>query len=79
MKRAAGAASDRCPRCAGSFACGAAGPGPCACTTVQLSPALQQQLRQQYSGCLCLACLTLLTEAQTRVSGETSRSPLSTG
>jgi Cysteine-rich CWC len=48
---------DRCPRCGGAFACGAAGPEPCACTTVTLSATLQARLRRQFSGCLCLACL----------------------
>ncbi|CAD5374125.1 conserved hypothetical protein [Rubrivivax sp. A210] len=50
-------APDRCPRCGGAFSCGAALPGPCACTTLTLSPALQARLRGAYSGCLCLACL----------------------
>ena len=54
------AATDSCPRCAGSFACGAAGAAPCPCTTVKLSDALQMRLRQQFSGCLCLACLRTL-------------------
>ena len=51
---------DRCPRCGAGFACGAAGPAPCACSTVSLSAELQAQLRSQYSGCLCLACLQAL-------------------
>lgn len=57
------AAPDRCPRCGGGFTCGAAGPGPCACGTLTLSDALQARLRQQYSGCLCLACLQALAQA----------------
>ena len=57
---------DRCPRCGGGFACGAAGESPCACTTVQLGAALQQQLRRQFSGCLCVACLVALAAADTK-------------
>lgn len=53
-------APDRCPRCGGGFACGAAGAGPCACTTVVLAPALLARLRQRYRGCLCLDCLQAL-------------------
>ena len=63
---ATAAAPDRCPRCSGAFACGAAGPGPCACTQVSLSAELQAQLRSQYSGCLCLACLQALAAATAR-------------
>lgn len=51
---------DRCPRCGGSFACGMAGPDPCACTTVQLGAPRLAQLRQRFDGCLCLNCLTAL-------------------
>ncbi len=58
------ATPDRCPRCGGAFLCGAAGPGPCACSTLTLSAALQAQLRQQYSGCLCLHCLQALAQAE---------------
>lgn len=57
-------APDRCPRCGGTFACGAAGPGPCACSSLTLSDTLQAQLRQQYSGCLCLPCLQALVQAE---------------
>lgn len=56
---------DRCPRCGGGFTCGAAGPGPCACSTLVLSAALQAQLRQQYHGCLCLSCLQALARPDT--------------
>lgn len=51
---------DRCPRCGGGFHCGVSDAAPCACTTVQLSAALQAQLRQRWSGCLCLRCLQAL-------------------
>ncbi|MDP1650658.1 MAG: cysteine-rich CWC family protein [Rubrivivax sp.] len=57
-------ASDRCPRCGATFACGAAGPDPCACTTVTLGAALQERLRTQFRGCLCLACLRALAQPQ---------------
>jgi len=58
------AATDRCPRCGGLFACGAAGRGPCACTTVTLDPSLQARLREQFQGCLCLDCLHALAWAE---------------
>lgn len=48
---------DRCPRCGGSFHCGVNGAAPCPCTTVQLSAALQAQLRERFEGCLCVRCL----------------------
>ncbi len=62
MTTAPQAAPSRCPRCGGSFDCGAASPGPCACTGLVLSQALQQQLRRQYTGCLCLPCLRELAQ-----------------
>jgi Cysteine-rich CWC len=58
-------ADDRCPRCGGPFACGLGRPEPCACTTLSLSPDLLAQLRSQFSGCLCLACLRELVHAET--------------
>ncbi|WP_310385088.1 cysteine-rich CWC family protein [Roseateles sp.] len=48
--------ADRCPRCGNAFHCGAAEPR-CDCFELNLSPALRQQLAQQYAGCLCVACL----------------------
>lgn len=58
------AASDtRCPRCGGTFHCGIADTAPCACTTVTLSPALLADLRQRYTGCLCVRCLIELSTA----------------
>lgn len=56
----AAALDDTCPRCGGRFHCGAADPGPCACSTLVLSAELQAQLRRQYSGCLCVTCLAEL-------------------
>jgi hypothetical protein len=49
-----------CPRCGGGFACGAAGPGPCACQGVSLDAERLAELRGRYTGCLCLACLANL-------------------
>ena len=46
-----------CPRCGGSFHCGANDAAPCACGTVQLDDAALADLRIRYTGCLCLACL----------------------
>ncbi|HLL20341.1 MAG TPA: cysteine-rich CWC family protein [Rubrivivax sp.] len=57
-------APDRCPRCGGSFSCGVAGPAPCPCTGVRLSAALQSRLCQQFSGCLCVACLQALSDEE---------------
>ncbi|HLL10149.1 MAG TPA: cysteine-rich CWC family protein [Rubrivivax sp.] len=57
-------APDRCPRCGGGFSCGVAGSQPCPCTSVRLSLALQSRLRQQFSGCLCLACLQSLSDSE---------------
>jgi hypothetical protein len=53
-------AADRCPRCGGNFRCGIGDAGACPCTAISLSAALQQQLRAQFSGCLCLPCLQVL-------------------
>ncbi|EHR73633.1 hypothetical protein BurJ1DRAFT_4848 [Burkholderiales bacterium JOSHI_001] len=50
-------ANETCARCGGPFRCGMGDAGPCACTTVTLSPATLARLRGQFSGCLCLACL----------------------
>ena len=36
------------------------GPAPCPCTAVTLPAALQADLRQRYTGCLCGACLRAL-------------------
>jgi Cysteine-rich CWC len=54
--------ADTCPRCAASFHCGVNDAGPCACTTLTLTPELQAQLQQRFSGCLCLACLRELAQ-----------------
>lgn len=48
---------DRCPRCGGSFHCGAQDPAPCACGTIDLYADTLQLLRERYTTCLCLTCL----------------------
>ena len=57
------AADTRCPRCGGAFHCGAQDATPC--TSV-----LQADLRQRYSGCLCLACLRALASGSERERAE---------
>ncbi|MBB4845939.1 hypothetical protein HNP55_004493 [Paucibacter oligotrophus] len=58
---------ERCPRCGGGFHCGAQDQR-CDCFDMKLSEDLRQRLGQQYSGCLCLACLrTLSAEDQPAV------------
>lgn len=54
------ATPDRCPRCGGSFACGAAGPAPCPCAGIVLAPDLLASLRERYPACLCPVCLRTL-------------------
>jgi hypothetical protein len=54
----------RCPRCGGAFHCGANDAGPCACTTLALTPALRTELAARFHGCLCLACLRTLAAGQ---------------
>jgi hypothetical protein len=51
------ALDDRCARCGQAFHCGMNDAGPCACTGVTLDVATLADLRQRYSGCLCLRCL----------------------
>lgn len=53
-----------CPRCGGEFHCGAGDPGPCACTTLRLSPELRAELAGRFQGCLCLACLRELAAGE---------------
>ncbi len=57
-----GRAADRCPRCAGGFHCGMNDDQPCACSGVRLDAALQQRLRERYTGCLCQRCLAALAQ-----------------
>ena len=60
---AAAPSPDRCPRCGAAFHCGINDAAPCACTTPQLSAALQLTLRERYRGCLCLRCLHELAQS----------------
>ena len=55
-------ATDRCPRCGGAFHCGINGPGPCACTTVSLSPEQLAEVGARHAGCLCLSCLQQIAD-----------------
>lgn len=56
--------NERCARCGGDFRCGLNDEGPCACTSLVLPPQLLAQLQQQFTGCLCLACLRQLQTAE---------------
>lgn len=51
------APDDHCARCGGAFHCGMNDERPCACTGITLDAATLANLRQRYSGCLCLRCL----------------------
>jgi hypothetical protein len=65
------AESDTCPRCGAAFHCGFDDAEPCACTTLRLDAAKLAELRQRYTGCLCLSCLQAI--AETSPSQETGR------
>ena len=52
-----------CPRCGGTFRCGAADLH-CACFHLQISPALRMQLAADFSACLCVTCLAELHTEQ---------------
>jgi hypothetical protein len=52
-----------CPRCGGEFHCGVNDATPCDCTTITLSAALQAELRERYTGCLCRTCLRELASS----------------
>ncbi len=67
--------TDRCPRCGGSFHCGARGATPCACTTVQFDDAMLMQLRVRFSGCLCLRCLSALAGGEAMEPGAPTPAP----
>jgi hypothetical protein len=56
--------TDLCPRCGGAFHCGALDAAPCACTTVALHGVTLAELRQRFTGCLCIACLAELAARQ---------------
>lgn len=70
------ALEDRCARCGGAFRCGMNDEGPCACTAVKLDADTLSDLRQRYSGCLCLRCLVALAAGATTTSGSNSTAPL---
>jgi hypothetical protein len=53
-----------CPRCGGVFHCGVNEPMPCACGQFKLSAATTQMLREQFSRCVCMACLSQLQTSQ---------------
>ncbi|MGM0567419.1 MAG: cysteine-rich CWC family protein [Bacteroidota bacterium] len=52
-----------CPRCGKAFFCGAE-TGSCWCTKYSLSENALQKLQENYSGCLCEACLSTIAENQ---------------
>lgn len=58
-----GGADSRCPRCNAPFHCGVNDPAPCVCTALSLDDATRAELRQRYTGCLCLGCLRELAAA----------------
>ncbi|MBZ8140482.1 hypothetical protein CLD22_11295 [Rubrivivax gelatinosus] len=49
--------NESCPRCGGAFHCGAAGPGPCACSQFKLEPRQLRAMMSLYPRCLCPDCL----------------------
>jgi len=59
MSEASTKANAACPRCGGSFRCGAQDRA-CDCFGARLDDALRRQLAEQYSSCLCMSCLTEL-------------------
>ncbi len=79
---AAGAASDAagldnsaCPRCGGGFHCGVAD-GHCACFGLRLTDALKAQLSRDYPGqCLCLRCLSQLSQGSKRPTAAEDLTP----
>ncbi|NWG73876.1 MAG: cysteine-rich CWC family protein [Rubrivivax sp.] len=58
------AADAVCPRCGGAFHCGARDAAPCACTTVRLDATTLAALRERWSACLCVECLTALAAGE---------------
>ena len=59
------ALNDTCPRCGGSFHCGAPD-GHCDCFDVKLTPALRQRIAAEFSDCLCVRCLRELQDTDAR-------------
>ena len=52
--------TDACPRCGGRFHCGVNDAAPCACTAFTLDATALAELRERYTNCLCMACLSEL-------------------
>lgn len=52
-----------CPRCGGSFRCGAADK-TCVCFGLNIGTVLRAQLAAEYSECLCVKCLAELQVRQ---------------
>ncbi len=61
------ALNDTCPRCGGSFHCGAQD-GHCDCFDVKLTPELRERVAREFSDCLCVRCLREL-QAETASAG----------
>jgi Cysteine-rich CWC len=51
-----------CERCRSPFECKANSFTKCQCMTVQLNINETQYISEQYDGCLCAACLTVLRD-----------------
>ncbi|HEX2012817.1 MAG TPA: cysteine-rich CWC family protein [Roseateles sp.] len=64
--------NEDCPRCGQPFRCGVSD-GHCACFGLQIGEALRRQIAAQYSGCLCVRCLTELQLQQTLKPAEPPR------
>ncbi|SMO34980.1 Cysteine-rich CWC [Saccharicrinis carchari] len=47
----------KCPRCKGSFECKGSNIQKCQCKSIKLSSQAYQFIRDNYTDCLCLACL----------------------
>jgi dihydroorotase len=63
----------RCPRCGGSFDCGAKDVDvACACTRIALDAATLAALRERFTGCLCQRCLGELAGDNRRMSLQTT-------
>jgi hypothetical protein len=68
-------ANAACARCGGAFHCGANDLTPCACTGLKLSAERLADLRQRYSGCLCLTCLRALAEGAAPLPRDNGHAP----
>lgn len=81
MNQPGAANADRCPRCGGDFHCGVNDAGPCACSTLTLDGKTLAQLRERFSGCLCLRCLQAIAAGAAAVdigdAGQMSKNTVS--